>query len=288
MLSGTSNVDISGWLDNATVVQKKAVANYLNSNSSNPLADGDTNCDDPVALGFVELAIEAMLENGEVDWANEVILDSTFVSNEKTKCVYNKLKNLSNTVFNDIINDHFDSSKNAHIRFEVGNTPGGEDAVNLPYIGNPIDVSSTSNYRIVINSNIVNNLSTIELALYIIHESIHAELIERCFRLGLISAITFDNNGLPKVYFNSNPSLSFDTPNALYSALASHYYNNGQNSQWNHDLFTVGNYRTKMTEKSLASARNRRFDEVNPFAFQINFSIYLRLFSLFKSNFNEN
>jgi hypothetical protein len=64
MLSGTSNVDIAGWLDNANVLQKKAVANYLNSNSSNPVAGNDTNCDDPVALGFVELAIQVML-NGE-------------------------------------------------------------------------------------------------------------------------------------------------------------------------------------------------------------------------------
>jgi len=61
MLSGNSNVDILGWLDNATVHQKKAVANYLNSNSSNPLANSDTNCEDPVALDFVVEAIEILL-----------------------------------------------------------------------------------------------------------------------------------------------------------------------------------------------------------------------------------
>ena len=37
-----------------------------------------------------------------------------------------------------------------------------------------------------------------------------------------------------------------------------------------------------------AGARNRRLDKVNLFAIQINFNIYLRLFSLLKSNFNEN
>lgn len=36
---------------------------------------------------------------------------------------------------------------------------------------------------------------------------------------------------------------------AIFSALALHYFNyNGGNSQWNHDLFTIGNYRTKMAQ----------------------------------------
>ena len=72
MLSGNSNVDILGWLDNATVHQKKAVANYLNSNSSNPLANSDTNCEDPVALDFVVQAILVML-NGETNDFQEAL-----------------------------------------------------------------------------------------------------------------------------------------------------------------------------------------------------------------------
>jgi hypothetical protein len=260
MLSGTSNVDISGWLDNATVVQEKAVANYLNSNSSNPLADGDTNCDDPVALGFVELAIEAMLENGEVDWANEVILDSTFVSNEKTKCVYNKLKNLSNTVFNDIINDHFDSSKNAHIRFKITTPPLGLDAFTKGSTYN-----GKSFFEIQLDPTVVANASTIEIALMIIHESIHAELLDRCVQLGIINA--FDSNGNPNF---TNTSITYTTYDSLFAILVYQYKNyNGGNSQWNHDLFTVLDYRTKMAQ-NLVDIHTGLNDPANDFLSNVN------------------
>src|SRR5690606_11826641 len=208
------------------------------------------------------------MEGGKVDFLNKVILDSTVTNSQKVKCVYDKLKNLSNTIFDDIINNHFDSAKNANIRFEIGNTPGGEDAITLPYIGNPNDIFSTSNYKIIINSNIVNNLSTIEIALIFIHESIHAELFERCFRLGLISAITFDN-GLPKVYFSSNPNIPYSISNIIFSALAIQYYNNGQNSQWNHDLFTIGNHRERMAQ-NLIDIHQQLNDPNNDFLTNVN------------------
>ena len=124
MLSGNSNVDILGWLDNATVHQKKAVANYLNSNSSNPLANSDTNCEDPVALDFVELAIQAWIENGEVDWANEVILDKSFKDNEKLKCIHDKLK--LNTNFYSNMLSKFSSETNNNLLFKSGTTPIGD------------------------------------------------------------------------------------------------------------------------------------------------------------------
>ncbi len=201
------------------------------------------------AQAFVIEAISAVEQGGLVDWDDNVILDSTVLNNQKVKCVYDKLKGLSNTVFNDIINNHFESAKNANIRFEIGTTPGGEDAITLPYIGNPNDTSSTSNYKIIINLNIVNNLSTIELALIFIHESIHAELIERCFRVGLISSVQMINGVPLGISFTTAPSNSFTTSEAIFSALALNYYNySGGNSQWNHDLFSVGNYRTTMAQ----------------------------------------
>lgn len=43
-------------------------------------------------------------------------------------------------------------------------------------------------------------------------------------------------------------NISYSTSNAIFSALAYHYYNNGQNSQWNHDLFIIDNYRIEMMQ----------------------------------------
>jgi hypothetical protein len=242
------------------------IYNYLNTHIDN---DGDY---EEEALNFVSAVIDELTDtceiDFEVDFPEKVILHNSVINNQKAKCVYDKLKEMSNTIFSDIINDHFGSSKNAHIRFEIGTTPNGEDAITNPFINNPSDVSSSSAYKIVINSAIVEDLSLIEIALIYIHESIHAELFERCFRLGLIQTITFVN-GSPKVFFTSNPTIPYDIPSSIFNALTTQYYNNGQNSQWNHDLFTALNYQEQISE-NLENIHPWLNDQNNDFVSNIN------------------
>ena len=231
---------------------KDEILDYVGSFALQFVEGGSTNTNtgtsEEAVFGFAEEAITNLCSGGEVDFDDEIILDSTIVNNQKVKCVYDKLKELSSTVFNDIINDHFESSKNSKIKFLIGNTPNGEDAITLPYIGNINDNTSTSNYKIIINSNIVNNLSTIEIALILIHESIHAELLERCFRLGLINNITFVG-GLPVGISLVNSPNTLTLQESIFNALTLEYFNyGGGNSQWTHDIFTIFNYNNEMAQ----------------------------------------
>ncbi|KGO81369.1 hypothetical protein Q762_09120 [Flavobacterium cauense R2A-7] len=229
-LSELNNTQLS-YL-NANLDIKEQIKNYFNQPGA--------------SSAFALEALNNIINGGDSDFRNEVILHQSVKNNQKLKCVFDKLKGLSSTIFNDIINDNFASSKKAHIRFEIGNTPNGEDAVTLPFIGNPNDPTSAV-YKVIINSNSINNLSNIEIALIYIHESIHAELLDRCFRLGLIRSISYQN-GTPNIIFNDNPDISYNTSDTLFSALAIHYFHYDGGSEWNHNLFTILNYRTKMVQ----------------------------------------
>lgn len=187
---------------------------------------------------FVMEAIISLMGNGEIDFENKVILDSSIVNNQKIKCVYENLKSMSSTIFNDVINNHFDSSKKAHIRYKIASTPNGEYA----YTKGSTNNGSTF-FEITLDPNIVSNGSNIEISLLLIHESIHAELLDRCVYLGIINAFSGGN----PIFTNSADT--YTTQDSLFALLVYKYLNfNGMNSQWNHDLFTVLGYRTKMAQ----------------------------------------
>ncbi|HET8809930.1 MAG TPA: hypothetical protein VFM65_06650, partial [Flavobacteriaceae bacterium] len=222
------DADDNGLPDNYLDVIRD-LANFVSQN----------NCS-PEAAAFGALAAEALYEGGEVDYVNEVILDSTFLNNQKANCVYEKLKGLSNTIFNDIIDGHFGSSKNAILKFEVGNFPpqlSNRDALTYTnYDSNNPNPSSDNSITIRLNSTFVSNASTIEIALAIIHESIHAELIDRCISLGIIESI----NSIGMVTFTGDPN-NYDLSAVIFNLMVLHYANPGPNPNpnWNHDLFTV-------------------------------------------------
>lgn len=193
-------------------------------------------------LDFGQEAFDALYNGGQVDYPNKVILDQTVINNQKVKCVYDKLKGLSNTIFNDIIDNQFRSSKNSDLRFKITTPINGGDAFTKGRTNNGINF-----FEIQLNPSMVANASTIEIALMLIHESIHAELLDRCLQLGIISA--FDSNGNP--LFTNTP-ITYTTYDSLFAVLVYNYKNyGGGNSQWNHDLFTVLSYRTKMAQNLL-------------------------------------
>lgn len=209
---------------------------------------------------FVKKAIDALNDDGEIDLEDKVIVDSTVVKNQKVKCVYDKLKSLSNNVFSDIINEHFDSAKKSHVRFRITTTPNGEDAFTRGFTNNGI-----SFFEIQLDPTVVSNASTIEIALMLVHESIHAELLDRCVQLGIINA--FDSKGRPNF---TNTSITYNTKDELFAKLVYQYKNyNGGNSQWNHDLFTVTDYRAKMA-LNLVNIHSKLNDTNNDFLTNVN------------------
>ncbi|WP_034061012.1 hypothetical protein [Lacinutrix jangbogonensis] len=197
-------------------------------------------------MGFAEEAALAICGGGDFDSPNNVILHPTFKSNQKLNCVYEKLKGLSSTVFNDIINDHFDSAKNANVTFRVADITTGEDAETRAVL-NPLTQKTI--YNIVFDTNFVQNASTLELALTLIHESIHAELIERLVRLGLIVDINYINNQGTSITFTGSPQV-FSIETVIFNQLLVRYnaLPPENSSQWNHEFFNALSYRTKMAQ----------------------------------------
>ncbi|HLV14672.1 MAG TPA: hypothetical protein VKY41_05790, partial [Xanthomarina sp.] len=88
-----ANLVVSNWINNPdNFFRMRDVSSYVDSN----------NCSTE-AQSFAMEAIEAILEGGEADFPNRVILDSTFVNNVQLKCVYDKLTADNNTLFKNTV-----------------------------------------------------------------------------------------------------------------------------------------------------------------------------------------
>ena len=117
---------------------------------------------------FIEKAIEALdndgIDDGEVDWRNIVILDDSFVDNEKAKCVYDKLKIDNSLLFRDTVGAFIDDPE-FNLTFKVGNCNNTDDA--CTNAENPNDII------IIIEDT---NQSGLGVAALILHEAVHAEI----------------------------------------------------------------------------------------------------------------
>ncbi len=189
--------------------------------------------------------LKELIKGGKYNSKNNIVLDSTFVSNQKVNCVFNKLITQNNSFFKDLIINSFASSKTAFLKFDISSIPqptgGIYQAITKPIYNN----GGNSFYKITLDSNFVNSASTIEIAFAIIHETIHAELIERCIKLNLIDFV--DNNG--NVKFFNNPLIYSDNRAIFQQLIQAYYsYNGTINPEWNHELFNVFNYRSKMQD----------------------------------------
>lgn len=143
---------------------------WLLNNSSALVSLGtfiDNNGCSPETQEFVERALETLMEGGEVDYDDNVILSAEFKNNEKLKCVYDKLAGDNSTLFRETIGAFIDNP-NANLIFTIGECSQTDDACTQD---NYID--ETGIITIVIEDT---DLSPVELAQLILHESIHAEL----------------------------------------------------------------------------------------------------------------
>lgn len=183
-----------GNLNLLSSAQKAIVSDYID----------EKGCDN--AKSFVEIALEALANDAEVDFDEEIIneLDG------KALCVYNKLKSLS-TDFKTMIQKFDGQFPVAHLKFEMkdlGNTRAETRA--------PNGAGSSPDYIITIalnnNSNIhgVNYRPNLMTAKTIAHEVIHAEMFRKLLSVldngGNIAGITRQNildaldNNYPGMY----------------------------------------------------------------------------------------
>ncbi len=179
-------------------ITKRSIISYLEQNNYSS-----------ESMAFVKESLIALNEGGEVDFNNQVILDSSFVNSLKIKCLYDKLVNSpNNNLFKNMLN-LFSNSTNKFIRFSVGNTQGDFGITNgnsnIPY-----------DYNIIID-NSMESFSNLANITTLCHELIHAYMFSSLEDGGYV---TFDSNGQPSLIGNincNNYSYIFSIQNFIYN-----------------------------------------------------------------------
>jgi len=159
---------------------------------TNILAFLNQHPDNPEAQKFAIVAMEALENNGEVDFENKVILDSSF-KNSITKCIHDKMKSNTNNIYSKMLN-YFNSSTQKNITFSINNSIGSDWGITH---GNP---QVLNDYNIIINqNNIETNGSNLMRYVTLCHELIHAFMYDALEDVGVI---TFDSTGSPILNVN--------------------------------------------------------------------------------------
>jgi hypothetical protein len=291
---------IAQWLmTEATTNQLQQIANFLNAHKFKirdeyPVLDGFDGfepADSPTAStgyaiseaasGFALIAIEAIQNGGEVDFEDLLIVDSSFKNNPKVKSVYDRMKSLNGTVFSNLLSQ-FDNSKNAKLTLKVANIP--QPSTNMYYNAKVLPRFGGGNLRtfdIVLDEQFVQNASLIEIALTLVHEMIHAEIMERCIQLGIITGLTFNGNWEASLSFSNGTITSTDIPTILFATLISNYSNYlgttpNSSSNWQHDLYNLTNYRAQIAV-NIAQVHPLIDNPNNPFENNLNEGTMLNL-----------
>lgn len=200
-------------------------------------------------LAFANTVIDQLSDSCgmdfEVDFDDKIYLANSFSDNCKTARVYDQLKELSDTFFSNLISNNFGSDKNANIRFEI-------DPSISELTSNAITLSIFNGgdrfFKIKLNPNYVQNASLLEIAETLMHETVHAELLERCIQSGLIESLFISPSGLQSVRFINDP-ITYNTPAIIFNQLVLRYRAaDGGNTDWQHDLFNIFDYRDKISD----------------------------------------
>jgi hypothetical protein len=259
--SVTIDVDLfNSW--SMSLAEWSSVLNYLNNN----------NCNEE-AQNFALLALEAFSNNNQVNFTDKIVIDSSFSNNEKANCVYERIKQIDNSVFTNILSS-FDNNKVARLTLKVDNIPQTDpnytyNAMTLPrYNGN----GSIRSFDIVLDQDYLENASLLEIALTLVHEAIHAEIFERCIQLGIITAAYSNSNWLSSVSFNNGQVITTNFSNQLFAVLVDNYSSYGggnSNPNWQHDVFSAAGYRNRISD-DLSTYHPLLDDTQNPFANNLN------------------
>ena len=192
----STDFDYGMWLNNADPDDVRAIATFLNSPSDpNNLLAG-SNCDDPIAQEFAIAAMEALDNNGEVDFVDEVI----FNLGEKPchlDVIYDAYGLCSplTGLFQEIFDDTDDNiNENYNLTYGIipnSNNNGGT----LPLSVIDRSCSSQANgITCTININFresyLNTATDLSIARTTIHETLHAVLVYM-YESGL-----FETNGV--------------------------------------------------------------------------------------------
>ena len=158
--------DQINWIANdANIYQVGLIYDYLQNNQFDGVYF-------PEAVSFASLAVSTWTENtnASVNFEEQIINELT----GKAECAYDKLISSSISNYHSMITDLFIEFGNNNIE---GRDLTFKMSTSLPNtVGGRTLVDSNGDYHILINSNLMNTLSSIEVAAIIIHEIAHAFL----------------------------------------------------------------------------------------------------------------
>ncbi|WP_298546153.1 hypothetical protein [uncultured Aquimarina sp.] len=153
---------------------------------------------------FAQQAALALINEGKVDFDDQVILDSSFLST-KAYCVYNELKRTNGNLFRQTIGSFIDDPK-YNLKFVVGECIRTDQACT--------DGTSSINEGLITIKLENTNINSLEAAALLLHEGLHAEMFRfvkqfhdgevdtedkvRLINLyGIYKQLGWDNNEIP-------------------------------------------------------------------------------------------
>jgi len=188
------------------------------------------------AIDFGNLAFDAFINNGEVDFENEVIIDETF-KDSVTKCIHDLLKSNSN-FYSDMLSNFSSDNARSVLELKIGTTINGDWGITSGSPDNEQEFSITTSS--IIESNSSNLMKKVTLS----HELIHAYMFSSLENWGLIN---YDVSGEPILnvvcvgginYINLNLN-TLDAKDRFIAIICAFNQNNTLSEQWTHDLFNV-------------------------------------------------
>ncbi len=126
--------------------------------------------------GFTTEALEAFRNGGEVDFFDEIILDSSFV-HSRGKCVFDYIKQTNGSLFRNTIRNFIDNDE-YDLKMVVESFPAEDNAI-ARTSDKDIDKGIIT---IRFNSNRINTVNPIEWASTILHEGVHAEIFRFVYK----------------------------------------------------------------------------------------------------------
>ncbi|MQP25675.1 hypothetical protein GFJ94_11435 [Flavobacterium sp. LMO8] len=175
-------------------------------------------------IANAEAALQTLCNGGDVDFDNKVMLDSTFVNNQKVMCIYTKMRTIN--AFNKALEPFEGASSKAFIKLKTDILDDADRAFTT-------EPDSNNIIEITLNScptcqNGINYQPNTMIAQTIIHEVLHAEFFRR-----IIVAI---NNGS---YIHDYDTIVNALENSQYSQLAEYIRTT---EDWSHN-YMAENFR---------------------------------------------
>ena len=240
--------------------------------NGNPLSNGSGNAgDDTNDIPYTDeeqKSFNAIVDKDEVIYDEEECdIDTTFYdrinaleNSEDINAIYNYLSaNNDSCDASDFVKEALDAL-NINTAFTY-----------TTYVkGSTLDFEQGNTKYIRFDSNYIQGASTLEIARALLHEFIHAELMDRCIKLGLVQEIGL----LGETLLVSNQTL-YTLPQIIFNNLLLQYnaYEPGNspnaNPQWNHDLFNALSYRSDLAQ-DLVSLHALLNDSNNDFLTNVN------------------